>query len=239
KLIRKHLNEEEKKEVQPLLQKVYSENGEGFYVYAPRQKGNVKKQLAYIGRYIRRPAIALNRIEAYDGQQVTFRYYDKTEEKEKRETVSVEEFISRLVRHIPDEQFKTIRHYGVYARRIKGMCKKLVSAWQKQVRKWIVKAKRVLKRRSWSDKIREETGQDPLVCLNCGCKYEYKGEVGLENGQLVVKYAACVTTRAVLERMIRGVTGIEETKTREEKEETTIKLVPGEPQGSKLYLFAV
>lgn len=64
KLIRKGLNESAKKKVQPLLQKAYSEHGEGFYVYAPKQKGNVKEQLAYIGRYIRRPAISLKRIEA-------------------------------------------------------------------------------------------------------------------------------------------------------------------------------
>ena len=45
KLIRKNLKEEEKKKIQHLLQKAYTENGEGFYVYAPRQKGNVKVQL--------------------------------------------------------------------------------------------------------------------------------------------------------------------------------------------------
>lgn len=67
KLIRRSLDEDEKKKVQPLLQKAYSANGDGFYVYAPKQKGNVKEQLAYIGRYIRRPAIALQRIEEYDG----------------------------------------------------------------------------------------------------------------------------------------------------------------------------
>lgn len=239
KLIRKSLNEEEKKEVQPLLQKAYSDNGKGFYVYAPKQKGNLKKQLAYIGRYIRRPAISLNRIEEYDGQQVTFRYYDKTEKKDQRETVTVEEFISRLVRHIPDEQFKTIRYYGVYSRRIKGLCKKLVSKWQKEVRKWIVKAKRVLSRRTWAEKVREKTGKDPMVCPKCECYYEYKGEACLENGQLVVKYAACPNTKAVLERMIRRVTGIEETKTREEKEEKPTKPFPTEQQGSELYLFAV
>ena len=73
KLIRRKLSEAEKKKVQPLLQKAYTANGEGFYVYAPKQKGNVKVQLGYIGRYIRRPAIALHRIEGYDGQYVTFR----------------------------------------------------------------------------------------------------------------------------------------------------------------------
>ncbi|MEW9701702.1 transposase [Paenibacillus sp. SI8] len=76
----------------------------------------------------------MNRIEAYDGEYVTFRYHDKTDGQDKRETVTVEEFISRLIRHIPDEQFKTIRHYGVYSRRTKSLSKKLVSAWQKEVR---------------------------------------------------------------------------------------------------------
>ncbi|WP_205416533.1 transposase, partial [Escherichia coli] len=75
------------------------------YVHAPKQKGNVKEQLRYIGRYIRRPAIGLNRIEAYDGQMVTFKYVDKTDGVEKTESVTVEEFIARLIRHIPDEQF--------------------------------------------------------------------------------------------------------------------------------------
>ncbi|OMF16319.1 hypothetical protein BK127_12905 [Paenibacillus sp. FSL H7-0331] len=57
--------------------------------------------------------------------------YDKTDEEEKREVISVEEFIGRLIRHIPDENFKTIRYYGVYSRRIKSLWKKLVSEWQK------------------------------------------------------------------------------------------------------------
>ncbi|MEB3102965.1 transposase [Paenibacillaceae bacterium T2] len=34
----------------------------------------MKQQLGYIGLYMRRPAIAVSRIEAYDGGTVTFRY---------------------------------------------------------------------------------------------------------------------------------------------------------------------
>ena len=41
KLIRRALNEQEKKEVQPLLQRAYN---------AKKQKGNVKAQIGYIGR---------------------------------------------------------------------------------------------------------------------------------------------------------------------------------------------
>ncbi|WP_299834329.1 transposase, partial [uncultured Metabacillus sp.] len=138
KLIRKNVNATEKKRIQPLLQKAFSANGEGFYVYAPKQKGNVKEQLKYIGRYIRRPAIALGRIEEYDGQFVTFKYLDKTDGKEKREKVTVEEFIGRLIRHIPDENFKTIRYYGVYSRRKKAECKQKVAIFQETVKRQIV-----------------------------------------------------------------------------------------------------
>jgi hypothetical protein len=52
KLIRRNLTDEEKRRIQGRLQKAYTANGEGFYVYAPKQKGNVKEQLAYIGRYM-------------------------------------------------------------------------------------------------------------------------------------------------------------------------------------------
>ncbi|MCR8629986.1 transposase [Paenibacillus sp. N5-1-1-5] len=91
KLIRKHVSAEEKKKIQPLLQKAYSENVKGFYIHSRKQKGDVKMQLGYMGRFRRRPAIATSRMEAFDRQTVTFRYTDKTDGEEKRETVMVEE----------------------------------------------------------------------------------------------------------------------------------------------------
>jgi hypothetical protein len=218
KLIRRHLTEEQKKQVQPLLQKAYSENEEGFYVHAPKQDGNVKAQLGYIGRYIRRPAISIERIKEYDGEYVTFRYHDKTDDTEKEERITVKEFITRLIRHIPDENFKMIRHYGLYGRRIKKQCKERVKTWQEKVKKTLVKVQKLIKRRKWHERIKELTGKDPMVCPNCECYYEYKGEVCLEEGQLVVKHAVCANSKAVLERMIQNLTSIQKTQTSEEKE---------------------
>nr|WP_275661796.1 transposase [Lentibacillus sediminis] len=113
--------EKEKKRIQLRLQKAFSENGEGFYVYAPKQRGKIRDQLRYIGRYMRRLAIGINRIEAYDGQTVTFKYIDKKDKQEKRKTLMVEAYISRLIRHIPVEQCKTILYYGIYSRRSKSI----------------------------------------------------------------------------------------------------------------------
>jgi hypothetical protein len=237
KLIRRSLNEEEKKQVQSRLQQAYSANGEGFYVHAPKQKGNIKKQLGYIGRYIKRPAIALKRIQSYDGEYVVFSYHDKTSGEEKTEKVTVEEFIARVIRHIPDENFKTIRYYGVYSRKLKKVSKALVANWQNEVRKWIVRAQKQLKRRNWRERIQRTTGKDPLVCPKCECYYEYKGEVCLEAGQLTIKYAACEKTRGCLERMIRDLTGKQEDKKQKEKAAIAGKQLPAVQTGSEVYMF--
>lgn len=208
-------------------------------MYAPKQKGNVKEQLKYIGRYIRRPAIALGRIEKYDGQFVTFKYMDKTDGKEKREKVTVEEFIGRLVRHIPDENFKTIRYYGVYSRRKKAECKQKVAIFQQTIKKQIVKVKKVLRKRNWSQRIKDQTGKDPMVCSKCQCYYEYKGSVCLQDGSLKIKYAKCEYSRAYLERMIAYFTGIETTQKREEKKEAYRPPQPIQETERQLCLFNV
>ncbi|TCP16620.1 transposase-like zinc-binding protein [Scopulibacillus darangshiensis] len=241
KLIRRHLSPQQIKQVQPRLQKAYSANGEGFYVYAPKQKGNVKEQLKYIARYIRRPAIALGRIEAYDGEYVTFRYRDKKDGEEKRETLSVEAFIGRVVRHIPDENFKTIRYYGVYSRRIKTKCQELVSVFQQTVHRNLVKIKRVLRKRTWSQRIKDQTGKDPMVCSKCGCYYEYKGEVCPDDdGQLKIKVALGQTAKAYLEEVIHDLTGIQEPQTRQEKEEKESNITKDEQETNRqLCLFDV
>lgn len=221
KMIRKHLSPKEKKRVQARLQKAYSENGDGFYVYAPKQKGNIKEQLRYIGRYMRRPAIGLNRIVAYDGDFVTFKYVDKTDGQEKTETMMVEEFIKSLIRHIPDEQFKTIRHYGIYSRRSKSLSKKLIKAWQEKTKRWILKVKKTLRRQTWRERIIATGSKDPMICPHCENYYEYMGEVCLENGQLVIKTAINKDAKTYLERMISHLTGIQkpqaEEKAKEEK----------------------
>lgn len=238
KFIRKHLNKEEKQRVQPRLQKAFSKNGEGFYVYAPKQKGKIKEQLRYIGRYIRRPAIGINRIEGYDGHNVTFKYIDKVDGKEKLETVTVEEFISRLIRHIPDEQFKTVRHYGMYSRRSKSLSKKLLMKWQEGTKRWIIKVRKTLRRRKWRERVISCGGKDPLICPHCENYYEYQGEVCLENGKLIIKVAMTRQAEKYLERMIAYLTNIETSHKEKETKERHGPLTQKENE-RQLCLFGV
>lgn len=114
--------------------------------------------------------MGINWIEAYDGQNVTFKFRDKTDGTEKTETVSVEEFISRLILHIPDEQFKTTRHYGMYSRRSKNLCKKVLSTWKQKGKRWIVKVKKTIRRQTWRERIVASGKKDPLFCPKCETK---------------------------------------------------------------------
>ncbi len=241
KMIRAYLSPKEKKKVQGRLQKAYSANGDGFYVYAPKSRGNVTEQLRYIGRYMRRPAIGLNRIVAYDGDFVTFTYMDKKTGAEETETMMVEEFIKCLIRHIPDEQFKVIRHYGIYSRRSKSICRKLIEKWQERVDRILLKVKKTLRRQTWRERVIASGGKDPMVCRHCDNYYEYMGEVCLDNGQLDIKVAINQDAQAYLERMIRYLTSTEKPK-KEKTEETKRKrsfTASQKPTSRQLSLFGL
>ena len=190
KLLRRTLTPEEKKEAQPLLQKAYTKNAEGFYVNTPkRSRTNVKALLQYISRYMKRGPIALKRIIYYDGDTVLFRYHDKRTNKEAVKIMVAKEFILSLIRHIPDKDFKTIRHYGLYSRRIKTVVQKIVRHLQEKMEKLLISARKMTQPKKWRERITETFGVDPLKCPHCGNFYEFKGTVVSKNGHLAILYA--------------------------------------------------
>jgi hypothetical protein len=197
KMLRRRLSVRERRKYSKEIDKAYK-NNEGYIVHVPKNKGKIvkKERIKYIGRYIRRPAIALRRIELYDGKVVVIKYFDKKEKKEKTEEIEVMEFIARIIRHIPDRGFKTIRYYGLYSRRRK-----------KQVDKILKVKRRKISKKKWKEKIEEETKRNPLICPRCErrgmeIEMEYKGEVSLKDGKLVITYAKSKKARRCLEDLI-------------------------------------
>lgn len=214
-MLRKKLPESEVKRNKKLFQQIWDENPEGFVIYGPKNKsgkGNIKAQVGYIGRYMRRPAMALSRIVNYDGEKVTFKYFDKTEQTEKEETITVEEFISRIVKHIPDEQFKTIRYYGIYSRRGKKIANKLMKDLKNSQKGSNKKEKQY--RIGWREKIKKFTGKDPLECAKCHEIMEYKGKVCLKTGRLEVVHAVDDFAR----KRLKELAGINEPSKQKKKE---------------------
>lgn len=147
---------------------MYSNNKEGFYVYARPSNFNSPKAIAnYITRYIGRPAMAQSRITAYDGQNVSFWYTRHEDGQRKEETIPAFEFIQRLIIHIHDRYFNTLRYYGLYAKYHK-FTHKLVFLIPRHTLK-----SRLMCRR-WVFRIEASFGYDPTKCT-CGNYMEFLG----------------------------------------------------------------
>ncbi|WP_328285423.1 transposase [Enterocloster clostridioformis] len=117
--------------------------------------------IKYIIRYLGRPVIATSRIDAYDGNFVTFHYQRHEDHKTITECVPVTHFIKRLIVHIPDKHFKMVRYYGIYAKHHKQ---------EKNLRKCLSHQKRQYLSRllDWRNSILLTFGYDPLRCPKCG-----------------------------------------------------------------------
>ena len=90
----------------------------GWVVYAKQSFGGPGAVLAYLSRYTHRIAIANSRLVAFDGTRVTFKWKDyraQADNRYKRMTLNVDEFIRRFLIHILPDGFHRIRHYGLFA----------------------------------------------------------------------------------------------------------------------------
>lgn len=139
-----------------------------WYVYIGEKLDNAVYTAKYIGRYAKRPCLSEINITNYDpaAKTVAFRYRDKIEKIDKTINLSVEEFIGRLIRHIPEKHFRMIRYYGIYANRVKNELRPLLLL---QITALYTIAKLIFepRRKTWRQLKREATGRDPLICPNC------------------------------------------------------------------------
>lgn len=140
---------------------LYSNYDNGFYVYAkPNDISSIKLAVDYVVRYTGRPAMAQSRILNYDGEYVTFYYERHEDNKRVEETLHVFDFIKKLIIHIPDEHFKLVRYYGIYAKKHKHSSRifKMLSQTQIEIRQQL---------RKWRLSIELSFGYDPAQC-SCG-----------------------------------------------------------------------
>jgi hypothetical protein len=109
------IREEMEQEEAGMIERMYKKYPKGFYVHAAPRITEGEGLSRYIGRYIRHPAIADKRIEAYDGERVTFSYKERNPKGgkvKKLKSKPVLAFIHGIVRHIPPKQFKMVRYMG-------------------------------------------------------------------------------------------------------------------------------
>jgi len=85
-------------------------------VYAKAPFRGPDHLLQYLARYTHRVAISNHRLIAFDGQSVTFRWKDYAHgNKQRKMTLSADEFLRRFLLHTLPRGFVRIRFFGVFA----------------------------------------------------------------------------------------------------------------------------
>ena len=105
-----------------LIDRLFREHKEGFYVYAKRRVSKPRLIVGYVGRYLCHLAILESRISEFNVEtnMVTFWFVDEYKVKW-FVTLSALEFIGRLVKLISEENLELICYYGLYSRRTLGV----------------------------------------------------------------------------------------------------------------------
>jgi predicted RNA-binding Zn-ribbon protein involved in translation (DUF1610 family) len=101
-------------------------------VYAKRPFGGPEHVLQYLGNYTHRIAISNHRLVGLEDGKVVFRWRDSAHQNKKRVmTLRVEEFLRRFFLHVLPPGFVRIRHFGLFANRLrKGslkLCRSLLA----------------------------------------------------------------------------------------------------------------
>lgn len=80
-----------------------------------KKVGSGEQALLYLSRYVFRVAISDDRIERFDGSDVTYRWTDSATGATQRATVAATEFLARFLQHVLPRGFKKIRYFGLWA----------------------------------------------------------------------------------------------------------------------------
>jgi len=135
-------------------------------VHLQEQSSDHKQNIKYIGKYLKRPPLGETRIKKYDGKTVTYEYKDHYTDSTVLMTLPVKDFIARLITHIHDKYFRSIRYYGFLSQRTKSSLLPRVKAFIGQEKQ---KIQKVTFRSLWI----KSFGKDPAICPFCKSKMNF------------------------------------------------------------------
>jgi len=168
-ILKRLLEKIEDPSFKPLVDKLYKDHKFGFYVNSPPVKNFNAGVINYIVRYAGRPVLAQSRITNYDDESITFKYTPHGSDEDISETLSVFDFIKKLIIHIPGRHFKMIRYYGFYCERNSKYKQYLHKA--KRVESHMVKQMKKTNK-SWRKRILSTFRHDPIICIYCKTELE-------------------------------------------------------------------
>lgn len=148
------------------------ERAERLLLRAGRKKWNVRLSeqykhgngvLTYLSRYICGGPISNRRLVSFENGKVTYRYFDHKDGKNKTLRLSVNDFMWRILQHVPEPGTQVVRHYGLYARQNKKdleTCRAFLGQRPIQEPNEL----------SWQEYWKKWSGADPLVCPVCATR---------------------------------------------------------------------
>lgn len=139
------------------LEKLYKKN---WVIHLAKPDKNHKRSVKYISRYLKRPPISETNIKNYDGEFVIFAYRDHYSGNNQELKMPVFEFIGRLIRHIPDHNFRLIRYYNWLSNRNRGKLLPLIEELLGQDKEPTTKT-------DWRTLFIKSFNIDPMLCPNC------------------------------------------------------------------------
>jgi len=145
--------------VNQFLDRLYKKT---WIVYCSEPSADHKKNVEYLGKYVKRPAIAESKLKHFDGQSVTFKYLDHVTKTYRNFILTAEDFIGRFVQHIPDGGFRMIRYYGLLAHRLRGKLLPIAYALLGQT------PPKAPSPPTFAQLIQNDFQFDPFVCILCG-----------------------------------------------------------------------
>lgn len=132
--------------------------------------------LTYVARDLRGVPMSARRIVEADEQSVTFRYRDSRKSKQtgRRETgvmrLPIEQFVARLVQHVPLPGQRLVRAYGIYAGgRLADLDRCRAELGQAAFEQ--------PPERSWQERVASLGEDHPECCPICGARLVPRGEV--------------------------------------------------------------
>ena len=169
----KHFGKSRFKSTKNEMYQKYKNNG--FYVNNRLEDdgynfNSIEDLISYVTRYCSRPVIAESRILDYDGEFVTYFYRDHKNNEYHEVKECAFEFITKLLRHLLPENFKSIRSYGFYNKPSK-ICDNIAR---------VISKEKIPFRRSllkWHNSILKSFKRIPIKCPKCGSLMELSFEV--------------------------------------------------------------
>ena len=132
-----------------------------YYIHIKKKGDKAKESANYVARYTRRLPISKSRILEFDTQKgiVKYCYQPHNEDYPVISEITIEQFLRRLLQHVPPKGFNMIRYYGILSsRETKKFRPILEKMFPFEIPEHIP---------FWRQRQKEYTGKDPFICSCC------------------------------------------------------------------------